>query len=206
MKNENETSNKSPYVGIIASLFLIGISYLLISGTFQTSRPVRASIQAPTGDLYVETIKNPTELRDGGKILKSRPVGPETRTGQEASEGSNESILKHKWRWPEDTRNKLINYAYKISSGDMKFIGTLEVENYMRSGSRRSLKRWANGYFDRGMCQINQGYHKDIVNNSRFWTDDFWQLEQCWKLYKEGTRFYGKDNYRAVLDRFIIDD
>ena len=47
-----------------------------------------------------------------------------------------------------------------------------------------------------GHCQIHSYYHPKTTNDNRF-SDSYWQLDQCWKLYKGGTKFYGLKNNRT---------
>lgn len=54
-----------------------------------------------------------------------------------------------------------------------------------------------------GFCQINKVYHPRIVNDERFFSDPKWQMQQCYKLWKGGTKFFGYTKSRwAVIDRF----
>lgn len=70
----------------------------------------------------------------------------------------------------------------------------------------RSYIVGSNGYYDYGLCQINKWYHPEIVNNTKFFTDYKYQIDQCWKLYKWGTRFYGYDiRYKRAKWLIYID-
>lgn len=95
----------------------------------------------------------------------------------------------------------IIDYAWSISKSK-DFIYTLEVEN---AGSwdvnKLSYIVGSNGYRDKGLCQINIGYHPEIVSNKKF-TDYKWQLDQCWKLFKGGTRFYGFDHRARAINKY----
>ena len=106
-----------------------------------------------------------------------------------------------------------VDYAYDISGGNEKFVYLLESENGKWSIDRKSgIGYW--GYnrikgkymknYDYGFCQVSEQYHGKIVYDKRFFTDWKWQLDQCWKLYSGGTRFYGK--WHTVKDHFIIED
>jgi len=53
-------------------------------------------------------------------------------------------------------------------------------------------------------CQLHRAWHKDIVDDKRFWEDPYWQLDQCWQKYKNGTKFYGYYHRNAVKNRFIL--
>lgn len=56
-------------------------------------------------------------------------------------------------------------------------------------------------YNDWGFCGVSDFYHWDIVEDERFLSDPYWQLEQCYELYTGGTTFYGEasDSY----DQFV---
>lgn len=82
------------------------------------------------------------------------------------------------------------NLSRKIAK---KFLYTFEGENGLWTEDRRSRIVGANGYYDYGLCQINKGFHYDIVKNPKFFTDWKWQAEKCIELMKGGTRFYGNN-------------
>ncbi|MCP3684676.1 MAG: hypothetical protein GY861_18570 [bacterium] len=88
-----------------------------------------------------------------------------------------------------------IDYAWD-NYRDHKFIYMIEAENGEWSTNRRSnASYFRNGkeYWDFGICQISDFYHPHIVQDRRFkeWK---WQIDQCWKLYKGGTTFYGMNH------------
>ena len=95
-----------------------------------------------------------------------------------------------------------IDYAYQISQSE-DFVFTLEAENGLWSHDRVSILPGANGYRDYGFCQISLYYHPKIVKDPRF-NDPYWQLDQCWKLFKGGTKFYGKANIPKAKQNFIV--
>jgi len=88
-----------------------------------------------------------------------------------------------------------IDYAWDISH-DRDFIYTMEYEN---------MGTWSttltNSTNDHGITQINKKYHPQIVNDPRF-KDWKFQIEQGWKLYKSGTRYYGHDHRWKVVKNF----
>lgn len=59
---------------------------------------------------------------------------------------------------------------------------------YVRKGKR---------YYDFGLCGVSNYYHPEIVNDPRFFTDWKWQMQECHKLYKGGTTFYGAKHLKA---------
>lgn len=101
-----------------------------------------------------------------------------------------------------EDQNQYVRIAAEISGNDIDFLALLDAENALWTIDRPSGLVGNNGYRDYGFCQINKGYHKEIVNDERFFTDAKWQLEQCYKLYKGGTTFYGKKNIWKTKKHF----
>lgn len=120
-----------------------------------------------------------------------------------------------------------LRLAYEISGGDKEFLYMLKGENGAISIDRRSevmvRKYILDGNGERrkdkngedmfivfrepsyGFCQIHSGYHPEIVGDPRFFTDKKWQLEQCHRLWKGGTKFYGYGNKRKIMHFFAFD-
>lgn len=69
---------------------------------------------------------------------------------------------------------------------------TLEVENGLFTHDRKHNIIGSNGYYDWGFCGINEGFHEDIVNDIRFFTNPEWQLQKCLDLFNNGVTFYGR--------------
>jgi hypothetical protein len=87
-----------------------------------------------------------------------------------------------------------MNYAWNRWH-DEEFMVMMKAENGMLNHDRQSLVRDKNGREPSfGFCQIHKGYHPEIVNDPRFFTDPAWQLEQCKRLWDGGTKFYGYIN------------
>jgi len=101
-----------------------------------------------------------------------------------------------------DYQRKWMQYAWQISH-DKEFLYMLKGENGLLNHDRKSLVPGEPSY---GFCQIHQGFHPEIVNDSRFWSDPAWQLNQCYKLWKGGTVFYAYERikrdpaYRASIE------
>jgi len=53
-----------------------------------------------------------------------------------------------------------------------------------------------------GFCQIHRRWHSNIVDDKRFLTEWRWQMRQCLKLWKGGTRFYGYNNRWYSITKF----
>ena len=97
-----------------------------------------------------------------------------------------------------EDQQQYVRYASKISNNDLDFLATLEAENGLWTIDRVGVTN------DRGFCQISPYYHSEITNDKRFLTDAHWQLDQCWKLYKGGTRFYGADHRHKHFKKFKL--
>jgi len=101
-------------------------------------------------------------------------------------------------------QNEYVIYASHISNGDLKFLATLEAENSLWSPDRQSnVVKKGKREESYGFCQINKKYHPEIIGDERFFTDPFWQLDTCWKMYKGGVKFYGKAKAEKLKKRFI---
>ena len=103
-----------------------------------------------------------------------------------------------------------IDYAYLISGGDKDFVYTLTIENDNWTITRRhGLKYWCSrtkGWsYDWGMG-ISDCWHPEITNDERFFTDYRWHIEQAWKLYSGGSRFYGYDVRWKAKEKFVLID
>ena len=103
---------------------------------------------------------------------------------------------KYCYKWTaNDEQNQYVRYAAKISNNDLNFIATLDAENGLWKPDRQS-NVWNNGVREPsyGFCMIHRSYHPKIANDPRFFSDPYWQLDTCWRLYSEGTKMYGYDN------------
>lgn len=76
---------------------------------------------------------------------------------------------------------------------DKEFMYMMASENGLFNHDRQSLVPNEPSY---GFCQIHKGYHPEIVNDPRFFSDPAWQLEQCNKLFTGGTIFYGYERFK----------
>lgn len=113
---------------------------------------------------------------------------------------SSETIKLYKKKDVGEDQNQYVRYASKISNNDLDFLATLNAENGLWDHRRRAT----NGEPSYGFCQIHTYWHSNIVNDPRFFTDPFWQLDKCWELYTGGTRFYGYDVRHKHYDKFIL--
>ena len=114
-------------------------------------------------------------------------------------------------------QNQYIAYMAKISGNDLDVLTTFDVENGLWTPNREHDKpywrnaSWVKGrlmqagyYNDFGFCGTSNFYHWDIVEDERFHSDPYWQLDQCLRLYKEGTPFYGYDHRELSKDYFTL--
>lgn len=114
--------------------------------------------------------------------------------------------ITHRWRPEDNVVQDYVRYAYKISWGDLDFVATLEAENGRRDPHRQS-DVVTNGKREEsyGFCQMMRVYHAE-VNDKRFWSDPYRQLDQCYRKYKWGTTFYWYRVRNKVKDRFEMRD
>lgn len=123
--------------------------------------------------------------------------------------------------FPEDSfANNVATYVYWISDWDIDFLATLKAENgwfdmfkqsdvwyishyvckdnlvvstkdYIHIENKQECKPIKKREDSRWLCQLHRAWHRDIVDDPRFWTDWKRQVEQCYKKYKWWTKFYG---------------
>ena len=115
------------------------------------------------------------------------------------------STIIVKWFKTGDLAQKIVNYAWKVSNGDLDFLMTLKAENgwfdmYKQSNCYQNGKR-EDSYW---LCMIHRRWHSDIVDQKIFWESWEYQVEQCWKLYKGWTKFYGYNVREKYRNQFTI--
>ena len=109
-------------------------------------------------------------------------------------------IIQHTGYAPDDERQKMVQYAYKL--GGMDFVTLLECESwfnpYAIGDSWRS--HW--------LCQINTRWHKLPAEYKTSWQT---QVEYCYQKWKWWTKFYWTQRKvhwvkcsTYVKNRFII--
>jgi len=79
-----------------------------------------------------------------------------------------------------------IHYAWKYH--DIEFIYMLAGENGLFTPDRKSDVKNEDSW---GFCQLNRIWHSDTVDDPRFLSDPYWQIDQCYEHWKGGTKFYG---------------
>ena len=112
--------------------------------------------------------------------------------------------IVHNWFDLNDLKQKYVNYAYKLWGWD--FVYLIECENWNRNPNIKVRDRVWYAYW---LCQLNDKYQKDILNNTDYKTNRARQVEECYTKYLDWTPFYwrnriikGKKCYEYVKDRF----
>lgn len=117
----------------------------------------------------------------------------------------------------ESPEQKLIQYAYY--KWWREFILTLDWENlWLWFRDQKSLRVWANWYYDYWLCQLNSEYHgkfifKNWYNLKDWFSDNFkdpiQQIDYCFTVWKDAeakkripTTFYAYNNRQNKADRF----
>lgn len=119
-------------------------------------------------------------------------------------------IYKKEWD-KSDPRQKLVQYAFEIGGFDLVYL--VECENatwniYRQSevvqNGRREPSYW--------LCMIDRDFHKDIIDNPKFWESWQRQLDRCKELRDNWTPFYWptrnvnwKQCHNYVKDRFYFE-
>jgi len=202
--------SKKTQVYYFVSGMLIAFSFSTLAWSFLTVKAERDTKLTTT---------NTTPTRDTGSYTSTYKVEPviltektkerikhknqERHWTRKKIDSWNKQVKKTDQRWVQpllrvkgfakDTEaTKIINYAYyDVSNKDMDFVLTLKAENWWfnmyqqanaRSNGKREDARW--------LCQLHRNRHKNIVDDKRFWNSWKWQVEQCYKKYKGGTKFY----------------
>jgi hypothetical protein len=99
-----------------------------------------------------------------------------------------------------------VSYAYLISGYNLDFVLTIHGENNFWTEDRRHDIPYGCPMTGRIVHDYGFGvsacYHPSIVGDPRFF-DWPWQLDQVWKLYSSGTKFYAFDvrnRYRHLFE------
>ena len=99
-----------------------------------------------------------------------------------------------------------MNYAYKLWWWD--FVYLIECEN---GNWNPSVKVWDRVWYAYWLCQLNDRYQRDILDNTDYKTNRARQIEECYTKYQNWTPFYwrnrivkGKKCYEYVKDRFTF--
>ena len=106
-----------------------------------------------------------------------------------------------------DEQQIKVQYAWDISNGDKDFLYMIEGESSTWDETRQSeVVKNGKREASYGICQIHKGYHPRIVKDPRFFTDWKWQIDQCYKLWKGGTPFYGYNNKWRIKEKIAFQE
>lgn len=99
------------------------------------------------------------------------------------------------WMWKgkenEAWKVEALKLASEVSGNNLEFIRKITGENGDMTPDRQSdVVRYGVREDSWGYCQIHREWHSAIVDDPRFFTDKRWQMEQCFKLWSGGTKFY----------------
>lgn len=98
------------------------------------------------------------------------------------------------WKHAENAPWKIeaLKLAAEVSNKNLDFVRLITAENGNMGVVDQSKVIQKNGYREPsyGFCQIHRRWHKSIVDDPRFFTDKRWQMEQCFRLWSRGTKFY----------------
>lgn len=97
-----------------------------------------------------------------------------------------------------EAQNEVIKYAWEISNHNIEFIYTLNGENGDWNFQRVHNPRGNKVGTDLGFG-INSWFHPEIVTDPRFFTDWKWQLDQTYKMWSGGVKFYGYSTKNIVI-------
>lgn len=148
-------------------------------------------------------VNNPNIVTHSAYNTKKAPVKPlaeKNWSTKEVKKAEWKARCYHYWFNEHAVAQEMIQYACDISYYDHDFILTLNAENW--GWNINAMNRNKNGTFDKGLCQFNSQYYSHIINDKRF-SDWKFQLDNCLKLYKWGTRFYWFD-VRYKRSRWLV--
>ena len=97
-----------------------------------------------------------------------------------------------------EDQQQYVRMAAEISNNDLDFLATVNQENGLWTPDRVHMDGVGHGF-----CGISYPWHKEVIEDTRFHNDPYWQLEQCWRLYSGGTRFYGFDVRHNSINKFV---
>jgi hypothetical protein len=150
------------------------------------------------GDTSLKTVTdNPQILSilEESRSLNSQPSHGAVESGAEAGLSAPMANSPQLADGHSQEQQNVIDYAWEVSNGDMRFIYLLTTENGQYTFTRQHPSQSNTVGIDYGFCGINGYYHPNIVNDARFFTDWQWQMRECYRLYTEGTTFWGIIRY-----------
>jgi len=127
------------------------------------------------------------------EVVVDYPVALPEKIVEEAFQSPIE--LEKFWQWKgrenEGWKVEALKLASEVSGNNLDFIRKITGEN---GGMDHTLQSRVvkNGIREDswGYCQIHRQWHSAIVDDPRFFTDKRWQMENCFRLWSGGTKFY----------------
>lgn len=181
----------------------------LIERCFEQAEPQYRVVNGP-GGLWVETFK---ECLLAGKDLKTReeiiikrekisdiPKEPVPKINKKPAKSS---FLPPAPRKVGATARQqyMINYAWRVSGGDEKFLTMVEAESRWVPTQWEKLNGGKRGH-GFGLCQVDDRYWAEVQNEKAFQTNWAHQVHDCLKLWRAGVKFYGADRNSEMISRF----
>jgi len=156
-----------------------------------------------------DSVKNTHKIIDNKKVIT---IKSDEKT-QSTPGASNGKCYHNGFKWW--LANDIIQYACDISNSDIDFILTMNAENWSRDYKKQSnviQKNWKRepSFW---MCQVHYMYHKKTIYEnlpfnrimeSKYLTDWKYQIDTCYRLYKQWVAMYGYNHRYRVL-RWLIE-
>lgn len=171
-----------------------------------------AALIAFTPQQYADYVKSVAESKKRPAIEQPLPVDIDALAISDYSDFEGEDknpclgAKAEKKGWGKEG-SVIQTHALWISGCDYMFVHLLDNENGQWTKERVSDPHWCErtqkierGY---GLCQISGCYHPKLTTDIRM-KNERWQLEQCYSLYRNGTRFYGADKGKSPNISFYV--
>lgn len=168
---------KSPTWGWMAILAI----YIIITAMIAMAQPSKASLASDTA----QRLKVDALLKEG--ITEDYSADLQRREPLEFGKLLSADLAVELIGDYTPEQRKWVQFAWQISH-DKEFLYMLKAENGNFTPDRKSENPGEDSW---GFCQINRKYHRDIVNDPRFFSDPSWQMQKCYDLFVGGTVFYG---------------
>ncbi len=154
-------------------------------------------------------------INSQGSIQSSRDISSisvpsNTLAGIHSTEHNSEGLKKHPVMIKgSPSQQQYIDYAWNTYH-DKNLVYLLKAENGLITPDRKHLiayyycpKTHKKGVFnDWGFGGTSDCWHPEIVKDPRFFSDPDWQIDQVYKLYKEGTTFSSRPKWASMKQYF----
>lgn len=159
----------------------------LKGGPTKETAKKEVTIEQPRGD----SVKN-ASVQSQNQEVSNNPV-----TARLKIESQPTQLTNGYWHWSgatEPYKVEALKLACKVSDCNLDFIRKIVAENGTLSYSHQSgeITKYGTREDSWGYCQMHRPSHPEIVNDSRFFTDPAWQMEQCYTKWASGTPMYAK--------------